>query len=97
MLAFNQEAGHCQVNGELSQAAVVELWPRLETLLNGACERLDLSGVSYSDSAGVALLLHLVAERQAKSKPLMLCNPPQQLKKLIDLYDLQDFFIEEAK
>ncbi|TVP13300.1 lipid asymmetry maintenance protein MlaB [Shewanella sp. KCT] len=97
MLSFNQAAGHCQVSGELSQAAVVELWPKLETLLDGACDRLDLAGVSYSDSAGVALLLHLVAEQQKKGQSLVLCNPPAQLQKLIDLYDLQDFFTEEAK
>ncbi|CAM4128791.1 MULTISPECIES: STAS domain-containing protein [Shewanella] len=97
MLAFEQDAGQCKVSGQLSQAAVVQLWPKLETLLSGPCERLDLSGVAYSDSAGVALLLHLVAEQQAKGKSLALCNPPLQLQKLIDLYDLQDFFTEEAK
>lgn len=97
MLSFNQEAGVCRVSGELSQAAVVQLWPKLDGLLSQTSERLDLSGIVYSDSAGVALLLHLVAQQKAQGKTLALCCPPEQLKKLIDLYDLQDFFIEEAK
>ncbi|MGL4898878.1 MAG: STAS domain-containing protein [Shewanella sp.] len=50
-----------------------------------------MAQLEYSDSAGGAFLLALVRDHQG---PLRLCAPSAQLKKLIDLYDLQSFFSE---
>ncbi|MGS0726264.1 STAS domain-containing protein, partial [Shewanella sp. 0m-11] len=58
---------------------------------------LQLSGIEYCDSAGVAFLLEFVSIFAAKGASLKLVSPSEQLKKFIILYDLNDFFIEEAK
>lgn len=96
MLEFKDEGTRCYVSGELSQNEVSRLWPTVEKLVAQRVDSLDLSGISYSDSAGVAMLLHLVAQQHKTGGSLKLCKAPQQLQKLIDLYDLQDFFVEEA-
>ncbi len=97
MLQFKEEGDRCHVSGELSQQAVIALWPKVDNLLSAQVRRLDLSAIVTSDSAGVALLLHLVAQQHRKGKGLELIHAPLQLQKLIDLYDLQDFFVEEVQ
>ncbi|MCG9698179.1 STAS domain-containing protein [Shewanella sp. Isolate11] len=97
MLQFNEDGNTCHISGALSQQAVIALWPNVEQLIAPQIQRLDLSAIAASDSAGVALLLHLVALQQKSGGSLALSEAPPQLQKLIDLYDLQDFFVEEAK
>ncbi|QYK01012.1 STAS domain-containing protein [Shewanella psychrotolerans] len=96
MLEFRDEGSTCFVSGELSQAEVIRIWPMVDKLVAQQVECVDLSGINYSDTAGVAMLLHIVALQHKAGGALMLCRAPLQLQKLIDLYDLQDFFVEEA-
>ncbi|PIW58734.1 STAS domain-containing protein [Shewanella sp. CG12_big_fil_rev_8_21_14_0_65_47_15] len=93
MVEFVQQGRVCHIKGRLSQTQVIALWPQRQNLLEKQTQELSLSGLEYSDSAGVAFLLALV---RAHNSPLTLCLASEQLKKLIDLYDLQSFFTEEA-
>lgn len=93
MIEFLQQDTVCHLKGRLSQTQVIALWPQRHSLLSPQTQVLSLSGLEYSDSAGVAFLLALVSEHKT---PLALSSASQQLKKLIDLYDLQSFFSEEA-
>lgn len=93
MIEFLQQDTVCHLKGRLSQTQVIALWPQRHSLLSPQTQVLSLSGLEYSDSAGVAFLLALVSEHNT---PLALSSTSQQLKKLIDLYDLQSFFSEEA-
>ncbi|MCL1090722.1 STAS domain-containing protein [Shewanella profunda] len=93
MIEFVQQGTVCHLKGRLSQTQVIELWPQRHSLLSQQTQVLSLSGLEYSDSAGVAFLLALVREH---GTPLSLSSASQQLKKLIDLYDLQSFFSEEV-
>lgn len=93
MIEFLQQDTVCHLKGRLSQTQVIALWPQRHSLLSPQTQVLSLSGLEYSDSAGVAFLLALVSEHNT---PLALSFASQQLKKLIDLYDLQSFFSEEA-
>lgn len=97
MLEFRDEGSTCYVSGDLSQTEVIRLWPMVDKLVTQQVESIDLSAINYSDTAGVAMLLHIVALQHKAGGTLALCRAPQQLQKLIDLYDLQDFFVEEAK
>ncbi len=97
MLQFKEDGHSCYVSGELSQQAVITLWPTVGSLISEQVKSLDLSAILASDSAGVALLLHLVAQQRNKGGSLKLMQAPLQLQKLINLYDLQDFFIEEVQ
>ncbi|MGL4446656.1 MAG: STAS domain-containing protein [Shewanella sp.] len=91
MIEFVQQGATCHLKGQLSQTQVIALWPQRHSLLSESTSELSLAQLEYSDSAGVAFLLALVRDHQG---PLRLCAPSAQLKKLIDLYDLQSFFSE---
>lgn len=93
MVEFVQQGKICHLKGRLSQEQVVALWPQRQSLLSQDTQMLSLTELEYSDSAGVAFLLVLVRQH---GTPLQLCSASDQLKKLIDLYDLQSFFTEEA-
>ncbi|AVI66475.1 STAS domain-containing protein [Shewanella sp. NKUCC05_KAH] len=93
MIEFVQQGTVCHLKGRITQADVITLWPQRQQLLNESTQILSLSGLEYSDSAGMAFLLALVREHRSQ---LVLSSASPQLKKLIDLYDLDAFFTEEA-
>ncbi|ABN63133.1 MULTISPECIES: STAS domain-containing protein [Shewanella] len=93
MIEFVQQGTVCHLKGRITQADVITLWPQRQQLLGESTQILSLSGLEYSDSAGMAFLLALVREHGSQ---LELSSASPQLKKLIDLYDLHAFFTEEA-
>ena len=93
MIEFVQQGTVCHLKGRITQADVITLWPQRQQLLGESTQILSLSGLEYSDSAGMAFLLALVREHRSQ---LVLSSASPQLKKLIDLYDLDAFFTEEA-
>ncbi|MCZ4337197.1 lipid asymmetry maintenance protein MlaB [Shewanella colwelliana] len=97
MLEFVTQGDRCKLVGELSQQAVVQHWPKVDGLIDKQVDNLDLSGLIYSDTAGIALLIHLCGLATQAGRTLTLHSAPVQLQKLIGLYDLQDFFVEEAQ
>lgn len=97
MATFKQQGINCRVSGRLDQDTVISLWSGRNNILEPETAFLQLSAVEYCDSAGVAFLLELVSIFAARGATLKLISPSEQLKKFILLYDLNDFFIEEAK
>jgi|OM-RGC.v1.031588277 phospholipid transport system transporter-binding protein len=93
VIEFVQQGTVCHLKGRITQADVITLWPQRQQLLGESTQILSLSGLEYSDSAGMAFLLALVREHGSQ---LELSSASPQLKKLIDLYDLHAFFTEEA-
>jgi len=93
---FIEDGVVCRVSGRLSQVEVVKLWSERDTLMNKSVQVIDLSALSYSDSAGVAFLLELLSLAKSENRKLVLTSPSIQLLKLIGLYDLELFFSEEA-
>ena len=96
MAEFIEDGVVCRVSGRLSQVEVVKLWSERDTLMNKSVQVIDLSALSYSDSAGVAFLLELLSLAKSENRKLVLTSPSIQLLKLIGLYDLELFFSEEA-
>ncbi len=97
MADFIEDGLVCRISGRLSQVEVVKLWSERYSLLSNSIQVIDLSALSYSDSAGVAFLLELLSQAKADKRKLVLTSPSNQLLKLIGLYDLELFFSEEAK
>ena len=87
----------CRISGRLSQGDVVKLWGKRKHLLSNEVKVIDLSALSYSDSAGIAFIIELVALAKRESREISLRSASSQLTKLIALYDLEHFFGEEAK
>ena len=59
-------------------------------LAGGRPLSLDLGGVTRCDSAGLALLLELSRRCRDSGAQLQLSNAPQQLRKLLSFYRLDD-------
>ena len=97
MASFQQQGIICAISGSLDQQAVISLWNDRHCLLDVDTAFLQLSSIEYCDSAGVAFLLELVSIFAVRGASLKLVSASEQLKKFIVLYDLNDFFIEEAQ
>ncbi|QFU24485.1 STAS domain-containing protein [Shewanella eurypsychrophilus] len=97
MADFLCDGAICRITGSLSQQEVVKLWDERKRLVDKGAKVLDLSGLTYSDSAGIAFLLELISLAKKQGRVLTLSSASIQLSKLIALYDLELFFIEEAK
>jgi phospholipid transport system transporter-binding protein len=79
-------AGRCTLAGSLTLETAPWLWRELQTggLLTGATEA-DLSGVTESDSAGLALLLAWRASRRRTGGMVVFQGIPQRLRLLAAL------------
>ena len=85
-------SGDCmRVSGELDFASVIPLKPQgdqwLRTEAPAAC-RLDLGGVTRSNSAATALLLAWLRTAAAAGKTLRVENAPAPLRALLHLVSL---------
>ena len=92
--------GDCmRVSGELDFASVIPLQPEgdqwLRTQAPTAC-RLDLGGVTHSNSAATALLFAWLRTAAAAGKTLRVENAPAPLRALLHLVSL-DQLLEEAE
>ncbi|MCL1125627.1 STAS domain-containing protein [Shewanella surugensis] len=96
MATFTQKDKVCHISGQLGQSDVIDLWPKKESLLAPDTQVLELSLLEFSDSAGVAFLFELASLVANKGQKLVLKAPANQLRKLIQLYDLKDFFVKEV-
>ena len=85
------DVDNIHVSGELSFATVPELNRRgcvlIKQSLNPA---FDLSKVTFSDNAGVALLVAWVRYAKSKGKKISFINLPQQLLDLVGASGLKD-------
>lgn len=73
--------------GELGFDTVPELMREIENLSLEPVRQLDCSGITYSDSAAVSLLLYL-----RRDSAVSLRNVQEQLRGLLDLYGVTEFF-----
>ena len=59
MIEFEQQGDICLIKGRLTQDEVIQLWPNRHQLFTESTQVVDLSALTYVDSAGVAMLLAL--------------------------------------
>ena len=86
-----QGEGSYLLSGDLSFTTVTALLQQTRTLCNGGGSlNVDLSGVSRSDSAGVALLLEWLRLAQTQNATITFSNIPAQMWALIEVSDLDD-------
>jgi len=82
-----------QVSGEVDMNAA----PRLRERFRGAFDRkqrvvADLSGVTYMDSAGVAVLVEAFQWSRRENVPFVLAAPSEAARSVIQLARLDQFF-----
>lgn len=92
---IENDNGGFQVKGALTFATV----PALVELINTkntsgeSAVVVDLSGVTHSDSAGLALLLQWLGNAQQTGGDLKFVNIPDQVKRFININGLADILV----
>jgi phospholipid transport system transporter-binding protein len=78
------------LNGELSFATAAAAWRALHsTLLANAMRRLDLSGLTRSDSAGLACVLAAQAQAARQGGRMEVLGMPEDMRALARLCEVE--------
>jgi phospholipid transport system transporter-binding protein len=84
------EGEHSRVSGALHFTTVSPLLGQGETAIqNGRAAVIDLSSVSESDSAGLALLIEWLSVAKEAKRSLRYENIPEQLQELARLCEVE--------
>lgn len=86
-LRWTCENGLLRLQGELDQDYLVPLWEAREAATQGV-ETIDLSAVSRVDTAGVALLIHLVDRIRRQGRQVKIVGASEKMRTLVQLYNL---------
>ena len=79
------------VNGDLSFESVPRWWAAVQPHLQGDALHLDLTQLARADSAGLAMLVSLLAVAQKKHCTLTLIGAPAQLRQLARVSGVDHF------
>jgi phospholipid transport system transporter-binding protein len=91
---FRLEGNTLFLEGVLDFDTVPALLPRLKSTLKPLnAVVIDLSAVTYTNSAGVALLLDMLRKSQAQKINITFNNIPQDMQDIITLSGLQDVLV----
>ncbi|WP_342323387.1 lipid asymmetry maintenance protein MlaB [Kosakonia sp. BYX6] len=86
-LSWSRDGERLALLGELDQDVLNPLWDAREEAMKGVtC--IDLHGVTRVDTAGVALLVHLVAQGKKQGVDVMLSGMSENVMTLAALYNL---------
>lgn len=93
---FDLRDKDCLVIREILDITVIEKLSLLPSYgLPDSVDKIDLSELQYIDSSGVALFFQWKKIAAKDKRDLQFLFFPKQLKKLIDLYNL-DFLVESS-
>lgn len=86
-LSWSRDGERLALLGELDQDVLNPLWDAREEAMKGVtC--IDLHGVTRVDTAGVALLVHLVAQGKKQGVDVTLSGMSENVMTLAALYNL---------
>ncbi|MBM3070138.1 lipid asymmetry maintenance protein MlaB [Enterobacter sp. RHBSTW-00994] len=88
-LSWSREGDTLRLSGELDQDLLNPLWDARHEAMQGI-QLIDLSGVSRVDTAGIALLTHLVAVGKKQGAHVTLSGVSDNVVTLAQLYNLPD-------
>ncbi|WP_368528499.1 lipid asymmetry maintenance protein MlaB [Enterobacter cloacae] len=86
-LSWSREGETLKLSGELDQDLLNPLWDKRYDAMQGVT-LIDLSGVTRVDTAGVALLAHLIAVGKKQGATVMLHGASDNVVTLAQLYNL---------
>lgn len=90
------EGSTLEVRGQLDMESSPDLKRAIDVALGKGRElRVDLSGVEYVDSSGIAVLIEGYKKALRRSKRFILVDPNPRVLAVIELSQLQDFFTFE--
>ncbi len=88
-----RQEGEWALSGTLNFTSVAELWHTSQhTFANHLPRQIDLSGVVYSDSSGIALLVAWLRRVKQRNGHLHLIHIPAQMQAIIRVTALEPLF-----
>jgi len=88
-LTINKEGSTLYLAGELDSDTVLPLWQQRNSVVSGM-RVFNLSGLTRVDTAGIALLIHLLALAKQQTKEAHLEGVSEKIASLIQLYNLPE-------
>ncbi|WP_039056796.1 lipid asymmetry maintenance protein MlaB [Enterobacter sp. Bisph1] len=86
-LSWSRDGEHLKLLGELDQDIINPLWnARVEAMSGVSC--IDLHDVTRVDTAGIALLIHLIAQGKKQGNQVVLTGVSDNVSTLAALYNL---------
>ena len=96
-LEINDDGTALQVRGELDmEASPLLLQAVRDRLKTRSPVVIDLRGVSYVDSSGIAVLVQGFKLAHKQSLDYVIRDPSPQVMSVLELSHLQDFFVIDA-
>ncbi len=86
-LSWSREGETLALTGELDQDVLNPLWDARQSAMQGVT-LIDLSGVTRVDTAGIALLVHLVATGKKQGAQVAFTGLSDNVVTLAQLYNL---------
>ncbi|WP_437887873.1 lipid asymmetry maintenance protein MlaB [Phytobacter sp. V91] len=86
-LSWTRESERLALQGDLDQDVLNPLWEARVEVMDGV-KCIDLQSVTRIDTAGVALLIHLIDLGKKQGHQVSLEGVSENLKTLADLYNL---------
>lgn len=86
-LQLQFDNGVLTLSGELDSTSVQVLWDKQSTFVTTLSE-IVLSGLVRTDTAGLAMLVHLVAQARSHGQQVRLTGVSEKLSTLSQLYNL---------
>ena len=88
-LSWSREGEVLTLSGELDQDLLNPLWDKRHEAMQGVTQ-IDLSDVTRVDTAGIALLIHLVAVGKKQGAHVTLAGASDNVVTLAQLYNLSE-------
>lgn len=88
-LSWQRDGQVLSLEGELNSDTLLPLWEQRQEVVSGVTV-FELSGLTRVDTAGLALLIHLIGEAKQQGNDIVLRQMSENLHTLVQLYNLPE-------
>lgn len=92
LLAWELNETTLYLTGTLDRDSLMSFWDKKNSSLEQV-ENIDVSGLKHVDSTGLAMLVRLKSELQARNRSLNIIGVSDNLNTLIELYGVQEIIL----
>lgn len=89
LLSWQRDGQTLSLEGELNSETLLPLWEQRQEAVSGITI-FDFSGLTRVDTAGLALLIHLIGQAKQQGNDVELRQMSENLHTLVQLYNLPE-------
>ncbi len=89
LLSWQRDGQTLNLEGELNSETLLPLWEQRQEVVSGITI-FDFSGLTRVDTAGLALLIHLIGQVKQQGNDVELRQMSENLHTLVQLYNLPE-------